>query len=61
MVELYSIATHSISYIENRLLGTSEERESKKGTIRVRDCEGQIIMYKISYKDVSYNSDPQPF
>ena len=41
--------------IKNKLVVTSGERG--RGNIRVWDEEVQTIMYKISYKDILYNTE----
>ena len=40
------------SVIENKLVVTSKEREVGRGKTEGGDEEAQIIMYKISYKDI---------
>ena len=40
------------SDIDNKLMVTSREREVGRGKTEGGDEEAQIIMYKISYKDI---------
>ena len=41
---------------ENKLVVTSRKREEGKGKIRVGDKEVQTVRYKISYKNLLYNT-----
>ena len=42
--------------MENKLVVTSGEREGGAGNIKVGEKEVQTIRYKVSYKDILYNT-----